>query len=727
MTLLRKTLDPPAYGLRRATISSIIGEPGVGKSALAIHFTHTIRDTYPDAQLYRDLQQYVDPNVSVGPAQILRSFLRSLGKQPDELPDDQNDLRNEFRNVTDGKRLVIVLDNAVNYSQVEPLIPASPTCHVIVTSRERFSSLNLAPLVLMPLPVEASVDLFVYVAPSRAPKTPEEHEQLRQVLTACDGLPLAIRLLAARLEQMPNLSLARILDDLEHETGLSAAFGPGREELAASLRVSYKGLSPQEAMAFRRLGAVPGESFDRQLTAKLAEVDTSVAGVLLERLTNLQLLQATQNPDYFTMHSILRRFALEQLDSEGSGKTRLEIVGIILDYYVRNAAAASRSLQPESEKTDRQDLPSQAPDQGAALKWLTSEYRNLVAAIRRACVDGYADAAWHLCDALVGLFEIRNEWESWEETHKAVAAVLDGPDDLLGRAHILRGLGRLHRARRSWDGAVSYYRESVALFRQLERVQDVGMTLHALGDVYRYARNWDSASNCLSEALMILEEVGYRRGVAIAKRSIATIPRVRGDYEAAEALYHDAITILESVGDERWHAATTLSLADIYLDRRFPDAQPLLEKCLTVFNRLGDRHWRALTLRSLGEALRLNGCCPDALTRLGESLAILERRGDQLWQAQVLHSIGLVHLDCDEPARALEYFNAALAKFEATGDTLWEGRTYVSIGRAMSAIDAMAPGARDAYNKAWPLLVEQGAKADLKSLDALTADIPPRE
>jgi hypothetical protein len=123
----------------------------------------------------------------------------------------------------------------------------------------------------------------------------------------------------------------------------------------------------------------------------------------------------------------------------------------------------------------------------------------------------------------------------------------------------------------------------------------------------------------------------------------------------------------------------------------------------------------------------LNGCCPDALTRLGESLAILERRGDQLWQAQVLHSIGLVHLDCDEPARALEYFNAALAKFEATGDTLWEGRTYVSIGRAMSAIDAMAPGARDAYNKAWPLLVEQGAKADLKSLDALTADIPPRE
>lgn len=724
LQLLESSIRPQPYALHRATISSIIGKPGVGKSALAINFANSYRAKYPDAQLYRNLRENLPSAEALDPSHVLRYFLAALGSLPDEIPEGLLELRDEFEAVTDGQNIIIVLDNASSYEQVEPIIPRSPTCHVIVTSSERFPETGALPLILRPLSAPAAIELFEHMAPSLSVKSPQDTEKLGRVLATCGGLPLAIRVLAARLEE-GHFTLDRILDDLDREKGkgLGALFGPARAEIETSFRFSYRSLGEDQKRLFRRLGAVPGESFGRDLVAALSETSADESDLVLERLAQLQLLELTSDREYFTMHSVLRRFAIEQLEAI-EGESRVFVLKKILDYYLTRSSEASEAIHSKvNPVTIRgRDTPRREFDQVRSLGWLAAEQVNLAAAVRQACQDGYVEHAWRLCAKLAPFFEIRGQWETWRETHNATLLALDRSGQTSGRAHVLLGLGKRHRALQRWEKAIEFYRDAVVIFRQEGEHQQVGLTLHALGDVYRYMRNWDAASNCLWESHRILHKVGDRHGMATVKRSLGALHRLRGDFAGAEEHYRTAIQLLEDSGDERWLAATRLSLADIWLDRGYPDPSETLKECLRVFTRLDDQHWRALTLRSLAEALRLNRQFGEVMCHLSESQELLRAKGDLLWEAQVTHSIGLVHLDQGRPVQALECFNNALDAFTSDGDDLWRGRCSVSVGRALSAMSPdspPSPDVLDAYSRAWTLLVEQGARNDLVMLHAL--------
>jgi tetratricopeptide (TPR) repeat protein len=723
LKLLQTTVAPARFGEIRASISLIFGNPGVGKSALAIHFANMLKMAFPRAQLYADLLRY-PPGVDsrdVEPIQVFRRFLAALGKTSDEIPDNLDDLAVRFQEATDGQKIVIVLDNVMSYQQIERLIPRSESCHVIVTARQRMPELA-TPVEVKQLSPELSLELLRHTAPSRNIDDPDEAEAVRQVLAVCDGVPLAISVLGARLESNEQYTLTWIRNNLLKENNASAAFGPDRKKIAASFALSYGQLDDQAKSLFRRLGAVPGGSFEPYLAAALVGVPPANARLLLEELKNLRLIQQERDPNYFSMHSLARWYAEELLaDDELSPAQAFEMV---LDFFLTKATDFSKSLQSEFGAVHLHGTTagqSDAIDENEPLSWFTAENLNIVATAKRACLAGYGEKTWRLCAALVGYFEISGEWESWRETHTAALVALDAQEHHVGRANVLRGLGRLSRALRRWNDAIHYYRDAAALFLQHGEAVDVGTTLQALGDVYRYTRNWDSAFNCLTMAHEILERAGHARGVAIAKRSLGTIPRVRGQFADAIQLYDDAIVILEKAGDERWLAATRLSRADILLDLRQLSARKDLEECLKTFERFKDRHWCALTLRSLGEALRLEGDRAGALNRLRQSLELLQQSGDRLWEAQVEHSIGLVYLDGGDPVEALKRFNKALEQFALDGDTLWEGRTQVSIGRAkeLLASDPIASGTLDAYHHAWPLLVEQGAGHDLGGLEEL--------
>lgn len=726
LRLLQTTVAPVSFGEIRASVSLICGAAGVGKSALGIHFAYSLKEAFPEAQLYADLPRYVQSaeNADVEPVQVFRRFLAALGKTPDEIPDNLDDLAVRFQEATEGRKVVIVLDNVTSYQQIVRLIPRSESCHVIVTAQQRIPQLG-APVDLKPLSDDLSLELLHHVAPGRRLDDPDEVESLTQVLDLCMGLPLAISVLGARLASNDEYTFAWICENLAREKHASAAFGPGRKKIAASFALSYRQLDDRAAKLFRRLGAVPGGSFERHLAAALIDVAPSTANLTLEELKDLRLIQQESDPNYFSMHSLARWYAAEQL-SESDDLSELQIFEIVLDFYLNRTTQYAQSLQSEFGAAHLWGTTADRPgilDENERLSWFAAENVNLVATVNQACEAGYGEKAWRLCAALVGYFEISGEWESWRETHMSTQAALNTEEHYVGRANVLRGLGRLSRALRRWDEAVHYLREAVALFRQHGEATDLGTTLHALGDVYRYTRNWDSAQNCLAMAHEVLLGAGYMRGVAIVKRSMGTIPRVRGRFDEAVTYYDEAIRILEKEGDERWLAATKLSRADVLLDARRRGARQDLEQCLEVFERINDRHWRALTLRSLGEALRLDGERDKALERLNESLALLQQSGDRMWEAQVEHSIGLVHLDAGDPIEALKHFNKALEEFAVDGDTLWEGRTRISVGRAKELIasDPIAGGTLDAYHHAWPLLVEQGATHDLDGLHHLIA------
>jgi tetratricopeptide (TPR) repeat protein len=711
---------------RRPLRLSITGVAGVGKSALGTSFADSLRGEYRDGTLYVDLNRSV-PGDAVGSSQILRGLLQALGESPDRLAPDA-DLRSKFIEATDEKNLILFLDNVQNYERVKDLVPNSPTCLVIFTSLGRLDE-TIHTLPLQPLSVEFAVELFGTVAPSRKVDDAQATGRLVKVLQACAGLPIAILPLAARLEDNPGYTLDRMLEDLED---MSSLFGDGRQEIEVCFRVSYGALTEVQSMLFRRLSVLPGESFDVSMAACLSELTPGRARQVVEKLRALQLIQGTQDKDYFTMHSLLRQFAREQLD-ETEEEEQLKRALFFLCEQAEDADRVIRSLKPQNnpewprnrgERVSRRRDPAEERDR--ALRWMEEQHKNLVAAVIRACNERQADIAWRTCRALVEFFDIRGKWESWKQTHEAAEKVV--PKHSEGAAHVSYGLGRYHGSRQQWKKAIAPYRTAIAVFRQHNEQVQVGRSLNSLGDAYRYMRDWNAAENCFKRSLEILETVDYPRQLAIANRSMSTIYRVRGQFEEAERLCREAISILkrEEQPDHRWIAAANLSLADIYLDKRSRDARKLLEECLEVFRTFGDGHWLALTRRSLAEALRGDDEYDAALEQLKLCQESLRQTQDRHWEGQVLHSMGLVYLDrgnTGDTAEAMANFEKALQQFE--DDPLWQGRAYVSIGRT-AAEAGQTSEARVAYHTAWPLLVEQGAVADLnwlqELLDSLSED-----
>lgn len=442
------------------------------------------------------------------------------------------------------------------------------------------------------------------------------------------------------------------------------------------------------------------------------------ARLVLEQLRALELIQGTKDPDFFTMHSLWRQFARDQLDDK-EAKVQLKIA---LSFYRDQAEDADRTIRSLRPKNDH----GWPRGRDQSLEWMEKQHKNLVAAVKRACEENYREIAWQTCRALVEFFEIRGKWESWKQTHEAAAKIV--PSHSKGSAHLSYGLGRLNGSRRHWDDAIRYYRIAIAVFRQHNDQLQVGRSLNYLGDVYRYMRNWDAAENCFRRSLEILGDVNEPRHLAIAMRSMSTIYRQRGQFDLAEAMCSEALQILENESQrtERWIAATKLSLADIYLDSGSRDARRLLEECLLVFEKLEDSHWIILTRRSLGEALREENQFDDALIQLNLCLNSLRESQDDHWEGQVLHSLGLVYLAQNDTIRAQSLFKRASEMFHHSQDTLWEARTQVSLGRAALAAGEDLPEIHVAFCAAWPLLVEQGAKADLGQLEALLRYRPPQ-
>lgn len=732
---LLRSCTPP-QGHKRAPAVLILGEAGIGKSALAIRFAHSLTTRYPGHQLYRNFQHHAPPLVPLTPAQVLRSFLVDLGRVPREIPDNLEELAERFREVVQKEELLILLDNVAAESRIDLFFPQEHTSQIIITSRLPLNISDTPAWPLQYLAPDQALRLFAKVSESDWPLPADRLTATNELVRECDGSPLAVRILAARARGEQASGLTRMLRRIRDLHEAAAADGTPMSPLTAVLTSCYQWLETDEAQLFRRLSVVPGSSFERTLAGHLAQSSPLEAGVALRHLLQAEFVQPTLDPAYFELHSKMRELGRDQLLlDEGEPSLRQHLVNT-LDFYLRHAESCDRVLQPQSEDPRHGNVQARATLQqrGEALAWMRAERFNLVAAVNRACqqdsVDGNAQRAWRLCRALASFFEIQSDWENWEQTHGNTLAALDAladKADSSGRAHVLRGLGRLRRALRHWQEAIDAYREAIALFRERDKNEFVGMTLLSLGDVYRYTRSWDAAVNCLEASHSILARSGYRRGRAIALRSLGAVHRLRGDFDEAEMLYREAITILASVGDERWQAATTLSLCDVRLDQDDTSQRAPLAECLEVFERMGDQHWRALTLRSLGEACRLSGDFDSALGYLGESAHAMKESGDALWQAQVDHCLGLVHLDKGQLEEALKSFEQSLAVFIEERDTLWQGRAHVSIAKTRTRLAAGAATVEEnavqlraekrASCRAWPLLIEQGAKDDLGKLD----------
>ncbi|MFI6372315.1 BTAD domain-containing putative transcriptional regulator [Streptomyces sp. NPDC050546] len=548
-------LDVPAG--EAVMISVISGAAGVGKTALAVHVAHQVRDRFPDGQLYVNLRGYDHESAPMDPQQALGQLLRSLGLTPQQIPSDPDEQARRYRSLLDGRRMLILLDNAASVRQVRPLLPGSPTCRVLVTSRHRLTGLvaqnGAEPLRLDVLaPREARALLAAVLGERRVAAEPEAAGELAR---RCGLLPLALRVAAAHLlgdRHRPLADLAAELADgdrlatLELDDDRSSA-------VSAAFGLSYRALAPDAQRLFRLLGLVPGPDLTRPAAAALLDTSEARAGSLLTTLATAHLIESPA-PDRYLFHDLLRDYARERATAEEPPPERAAAEERLFASYLRTAETAGGALPWQYPQLPRDPAgpdgsPAAAPGEiTAARNRLDSERANLLAAVEHTADSGPRHIAWHLMTALLRYCWLDLPRGVWQSAAQAALRAAEAEEDKRGQAAMHRSLGIAHWDMGHHPQAIDHHTRVLRLHRETGDLLGQALALGGLGLVDAEAARLDDALRHFTEALRLSREAGRLDAEAQALTGLGLAYRDRGRLELSAGHLEQALRTLRRAG-----------------------------------------------------------------------------------------------------------------------------------------------------------------------------------
>jgi DNA-binding SARP family transcriptional activator/tetratricopeptide (TPR) repeat protein len=584
---LERLLAPGATAM---VINAIDGMAGVGKTALAVHAAHRLAERYPDGRLFCDLHAHTAGAAPVTAAAALERLLRMLGVPPEEVPADLDGRSARWRAELAARRVLVVLDNAESAAQVRPLLPGSPHCLVLVTSRRRLGVLDGAALLSLDvLPPAEALELFAAIA--GADRAAAEPAAAAEVVALCGRLPLAIRIAATRLAHRPQWTVAELAGRLRAEGGRLAELTLADRGVSAAFALSYAQLEPAQRRLFRLLGLHPGADFDAWSAAALADLPPARAEDALEGLVDAHLLRSAGAGRY-SFHDLLRDYARD-LTRELAPRAAGRAGGRLHDYLLAAATAATdlvnpgaRRFEPDLAAAPRQLPP--LPDLDAALAWLTAEHATLVAVAR-------ADPGWQLACVLRGYFEHRGHFADWRSTAEHALAVTDSP---LGTVLLHFGLGALGMWTGRLDEGMDHFRQALAAAGDDRDLAAAALT--SLGMLAHLAGRDREAARYLRRAL---GTAGGGRTAPLARNNLGLAEARLGRGEAAVELHRQALEQARRTGSVAAERAVLLGLGETSLRLGLPAQRPFAE-ALRLARAGRFRMQEALALDGLAHATR---------------------------------------------------------------------------------------------------------------------------
>jgi transcriptional regulator with XRE-family HTH domain/tetratricopeptide (TPR) repeat protein len=621
-------------------ITVVAGAGGIGKTAFAVHLAHQAADCFPDGQLYLNLQG--SATQPVAPRDALARMLRDLRAEPPATAADDGELAVRYRSLLAGRRLLILLDDARDAAQVRPLLPGTDGCAVLVTSRNSLSDLESARLVeLGVLDGAEALTLFRHVAGED--RCAAEPEAVRAVLAACGGLPLAIRIAAARLAARPGWSVAALAVRLGGAHQRLDELQAGDLAVRASFMVSYAAVrgaaGPQQPgagppdRAFRLLTLAEGPDISLPAAAALLAWPVSRTEQALEQLVDAHLLQSPA-PGRYRYHDLLRAFGAERVRAEEDQATRDQAVGRLLRWYLHTAAGAARQMNTRrSHVTLSQVGPDLAPlelaSYAAALAWLDAEYANLVAAVGQAARQGEHEIAWKLPVTLWDLFTLRCHWGDWIATHETGLTSARLLRDRAAESWLLAHLGAAHLQAGRPLAAIDILRQAQVVYREVGDERGAVVAQLNLGLALTAADRLDDALRVLREALTQFTAMGHRNGEGIALCAIADISAERGRAGQAVTEYQLALVALREAGNPVTEGEALIGLSKAHLQLGQPEQAIEAARTAVRLNaETGNRLFEALSLTALGHALSDSGQPGQARQSWRAALAILTDLAD---------------------------------------------------------------------------------------------------
>lgn len=570
-------------------ISAIAGAGGIGKTWLALHWAHQYVDKFADGQLFVDLRGFSPEGPPMAPEMALRGFLDALGVEPQRVPVDAHAQSALFRSLVAGKRMLLVLDNAVDTSQVTPLLPGSDTCTVVVTSRNRLPGLitghGARHMLLDVLSDAEARALLTNRLGARA-----DDPATADLITLCGGFPLALSIVAAHAHLHPDLPLADLAAELR-DLGLDALDGDDpTASLPAVLSWSLHTLTAEQVRMFALLGSAPGPDIGLAAAASLAGRSSRETGAMLRALAQASLVTETNRR--YRMHELVRDHAAH-LDSADRATASRRVV----DHYLRTAHAADRVLSPERQPIEL--TATAAP--GDPLAWLAGEHQCLLAAQQMAVALGWHREVWQLAWSLNTYHYRRGLFHDEQAVWQAALAAADHLGVPTTRILARRQLGRVLARVSNYAESLTYLQQALTL---AEAEGDRGSEAEVIGTLSLFWVNRGDQRKALGycvRALELFRQLGDLVREAQSLNNIGWLSAQLGDYEQGRRHCLDALALHRRHHFRDGEAATLDSLGYVeHHDGDHTRAVDYYQQALALKRELGDAYESANTLDGLG-------------------------------------------------------------------------------------------------------------------------------
>lgn len=620
------------------SVAVVSGSPGAGKSALAVHAAHGLRDAYPGGQLYLELD-------GREPADLLAEALRALGVETP--PPTIHERSALFRSLLSKRPMLVLLDDALDAAQVRPLLPGND-CAVIVTSRRRITE----------LPGSIQVDLGELSAHDALTllgriigmdRVSREPEAALAIVEACGRLPVAVRSAGSRLAGRPGWSLSVLRQRLDDDR-LSEL-----KEVRVCLDRSYRHLPDDAARTLGTLGllgavAQPGWVIDAVLDRHRAD---DVTDLLVD--VNLLELVGTDpvgQPRY-RVPDLIRRHALER-GSDRTGLTRVLAAWTATTEHAM-ARLPTTVFSLTAARAPRWRLPEQTLDRLTSdpLGWFEAEHETLVGAVSVAAEAGLAESAWGLAAAMVPYLDLHCHLDTWERTHTVALGAARASGDTYGEAAMLRGLAQVSLYQDRYEKAVEDFTRSRRLFHDIGDLRAEATSICGLGAVSQFRGRHTQSLGHFKRALAMFLAADDPHGEAFARQAIGRVCLKSGDLALASESLGQAMRLAQELGDAHREGCVCLQMGNLH------KAMSFHRHALDIFESLGDRHCGAYALQSLAGLQAARGEWAPASAGLERSLEIFQALGDRSGEASSTQMLGEVHHSAGRTGLALDYLNHA--------------------------------------------------------------------
>nr|BBJ51741.1 regulatory protein AfsR [Streptomyces avermitilis] len=608
---------------RVMAVSALAGIGGVGKTTLAVHVAHQARAAFPDGQLYVDLQGAGQR--AAEPETVLGAFLRALGTADSAIPDSLEERSALYRSVLDGRRVLVLLDNARDAAQVRPLLPGMEGCAALVTSRVRMVGLAGAHLVdLDVMSPEEALQLFTKIVGEE--RVASEREAALDVVAACGFLPLAIRIAASRLAARRTWTVSVLAAKLADERRRLDELQAGDLAVKATFELGYGQLDPPQARAFRLLGLADGPDMSLAAAAAVLDLPAEETEDLLESLVDTSLLESAA-PGRYRYHDLVRLYARACAErDEHPPSERDAAMARLLDFYLATAAEVFAIERPGDRLVDHLEQTRTPglvfPDRRAAQDWLYSEAVPLLACVRQSSGGATLRRAVDLLWAAVDLAESGANAKEYEAAATA-----------------LRDAARVASDRRA-----------------------EGRAILVLANARHWSGLFDQADQEARQALALSEAAADPLPCCWAANILGAFAFYQSRYAEAEEYLERAIREFRACGDRSGAAAALCNLSRLHLETdRAHSAVDLAQQGTEMYEELGHSLKVANGRYALGMALSKSGRPADATHRLREALQVFRASRQRLWEGMTLFRLAEVDLLAQRPAQAAANSEMALA------------------------------------------------------------------